>query len=280
MHPYLAYVLFDSKSRSTLEVVPERGGMVTRWQVLGEDILYMDWDRFRNPELSVRGGIPLLFPICGNLPNDTYQYRDRTYTLTQHGFARNLPWEVIDASSSSALTLRLQSHEHTLDSYPFIFECTITYSLSAHALTIQQDYINQGTQPMPFSSGLHPYFAVRDKSQLQFLIPATQYLDQRTREVAAFSGTFDWDCDEIDWAFTDPTAQLAKVIDRDRNVELTMAYDRFVSTLVFWTQKGKDFYCLEPWSAPRNALNTGTRLSILEPGDTMHSQVTFKIQSV
>jgi len=27
----------------------------------------MDTERFKDPTLSVQGGIPLLFPICGNL---------------------------------------------------------------------------------------------------------------------------------------------------------------------------------------------------------------------
>ncbi|MFM6308254.1 MAG: hypothetical protein ACKPGB_08300, partial [Dolichospermum sp.] len=30
--------------------------------------------------------------------------------------------------------------------------------------------------------------------------------------------------------------------------------------------KGKDFYCLEPWSATRNAFNTGDNLTVLAPG--------------
>jgi galactose mutarotase-like enzyme len=30
---------------------------------------------------------------------------------------------------------------------------------------------------------------------------------------------------------------------------------------------GKDFVCLEPWTAPGNALNTGERLFTLRPGE-------------
>ncbi len=279
-HPYMSYVLFDSESRATLEVIPERGGIVTRWQVLDQEMLYMDWERLRNPELSVRGGIPLLFPICGNLPDDTYHYRDRAYTMVQHGFARHLPWEVIDASSATSLTLRLQSHEMTLDQYPFIFECTITYTLTGNCLVIRQEYINQGTQPMPFSSGLHPYFAVNNKSALRISIPSSKYSDKLTGTTEPFSGKFDWTCDEIDWAFGDLTSPTATVLDQDQGLKLSLTYDKLYSTLVFWTHKGKDFYCLEPWTGPRNALNTGTRLCIVEPGDTMTSQVSFGVELV
>jgi galactose mutarotase-like enzyme len=35
---------------------------------------------------------------------------------------------------------------------------------------------------------------------------------------------------------------------------------------VVWTVQGKDYVCLEPWTAPANALNTGESLIFLEPG--------------
>jgi len=49
---YLTYILQDTNSDSKVEVVPERGGIVTRWQLQGQDILAMDWERFTHPELS------------------------------------------------------------------------------------------------------------------------------------------------------------------------------------------------------------------------------------
>jgi galactose mutarotase-like enzyme len=77
---YLTYTLADEDASSSLEVVPERGGMITRWQICGQDILYLDADRFADPGLSVRGGIPILFPICGNLPDNAFLYQGKTYT--------------------------------------------------------------------------------------------------------------------------------------------------------------------------------------------------------
>jgi galactose mutarotase-like enzyme len=35
---------------------------------------------------------------------------------------------------------------------------------------------------------------------------------------------------------------------------------------VIWTQPGKDFICLEPWTGPGNGLNTGEGLRTLAPG--------------
>jgi galactose mutarotase-like enzyme len=36
---------------------------------------------------------------------------------------------------------------------------------------------------------------------------------------------------------------------------------------VVWTLRGRDFVCLEPWTCPGDALNTGDRLIVLAPGE-------------
>lgn len=274
--PYQTYTLSDASAPSLLEVVPERGGIVTRWQVQGQEILYLDAERFANPELSVRGGIPILFPICGNLPQNRYSYQDQGFELKQHGFARDLPWEVT-ATSATSLTLILNSSEVTQKVYPFEFHLVFTYQLVGQTLEIHQRFINCGTEPMPFSVGLHPYFLTQNKSQLEFEIPATQGWDQQTQEAFNFAGSFDFDRPEIDLALGPLSSQSASMIDRSRQLEITVSYDSLYSLLVFWSVNGKDYCCLEPWSGPRNALNSGDRLTYLAPGDTRQSRVSFQV---
>ncbi|MBI4782361.1 MAG: aldose epimerase [Oscillatoriophycideae cyanobacterium NC_groundwater_1537_Pr4_S-0.65um_50_18] len=268
---YKTYILTDESALARLEVVPERGGIVTRWQVQDKELMYLDTERFTHPELSVRGGVPILFPICGNLPDNTYSHNGQTYTLKQHGFARDLPWEVLGQSTEAgaSLTVGLSSSDRTLAVYPFEFELAFTYRLQGNTLVIHQRYTNRSAEAMPFSAGFHPYFAVIDKSQLQVEIPSTQFYSQVDRAVHDFSGSFDFSVDEIDAAFGNVTQQTASVVDRSQNLKLTIDYDPLFSTLVFWTVKGKDFYCLEPWTGPRNALNTGENLIRLEPGASL-----------
>nr|WP_228035112.1 aldose epimerase [Oculatella sp. LEGE 06141] len=265
-------------AQTRLEVVPERGGIITRWQVQGKDILYLDEARFANPELSVRGGIPVLFPICGNLPDNTYSHNGKTYTLKQHGFARDLPWTVTDriTQEAVAITLTLSSNDQTRAVYPFDFQLIYTYRLQGNTLEIQQRYNNHSADPMPFSTGLHPYFEVSNKSQLQFDIPANQYTNQINQTSHPFLGGFDFDLDEIDVALKPLSRQYACVTDSDRQLQLQLEYDPIYSTLVFWAVKGKDYYCLEPWSAPRNALNTAEDLTYLNPGESLEAIVRIK----
>lgn len=276
---YKTYILTDQDADSSLEVVPERGGIITRWSLQGQDILYLDAERFRDPNLSVRGGIPILFPICGNLPNNTYTHNGESYTLKQHGFARDLPWEVTDQVTNDlvSLTLVLNSNDQTHAVYPFDFQVAFTYQLKGNTLEIQQRYTNHSTEAMPFSTGLHPYFLTSDKTQLQFEIPASEYQDQITKEVHSFSGTFDLSRDEIDVAFRQVNENSASVTDTGRRLKLTLSYSDLYSTLVFWTVKGKDYYCLEPWSAARNALNTGEHLIQLAPGASCEASVSLTV---
>ncbi|MBW4500664.1 MAG: aldose epimerase [Scytonema hyalinum WJT4-NPBG1] len=255
-------------NQSRLEVVPERGGIITSWQVQNQEILYLDEERFANPQLSVRGGIPILFPICGNLPDNTYTLNDKQYTLKQHGFARDLPWKSTQdqvTPEKASLTLVLSSNEQTRAVYPFDFQLAFTYQIQGNTLEIKQQFTNLSTEPMPFSTGFHPYFLTVDKNQLKFEIPSQEYQDQITKETHSFNGGFDFNRDEIDAAFKQLSGKSATVTDNARKLKLTLEYDDTYSTLVFWTVKGKDYYCLEPWSGPRNAINTGEHLTVLEP---------------
>ncbi len=265
---YKTYVLTDETTNTQLEVVPERGGIITRWCVQGKEILYIDSQRFADPQSSVRGGVPILFPICGNLPNNTYTHQNQEYNLKQHGFARDLSWKAMGIVTEEGVKLRLtlNSNQQTKAVYPFDFNLSFTYKIQGNSLEIQQYYANESeTESLPFSYGFHPYFLTHDKSQLEFQIPAVEYQDQKTQKIQSFNGSFDFSRDEIDVAFKHLSGKSATVIDKARKLQLKMDYDETYSTLVFWTLKGKEFYCLEPWSAPRNALNTGEHLTILKP---------------
>jgi galactose mutarotase-like enzyme len=275
---YRTYILSDQTSLARLEIVPERGGIVTRWAIQGQEILYLDQERFQDPTLSVRGGIPILFPICGNLPNNQYTHNQKSYTLPQHGFAREMPWQVIDQNTDSgaSLTLRLTSNSATKKVYPFDFEVDFIYQLQGDHLSITQRYTNLSTEKMPFSTGLHPYFWVKDKSQLSFDIPANILQDHKTLEIKPFNGTFDLSQPEIDAAFKQISRQSASFSDRQRNLTLNLEYSDLYGTLVFWTLQDKDYICLEPWTAPRNALNTGESLIHLDPQQTMETSVTIR----
>ena len=71
---------------------PSRGGLITKWVRNSENILYFDEERFLNKSQSIRGGIPILFPICGCLSKSSF-FGDKFIDLNQHGFARDIMWQ-------------------------------------------------------------------------------------------------------------------------------------------------------------------------------------------
>jgi galactose mutarotase-like enzyme len=254
-----------------MEALPHRGGIAIRWNINGQEIFYLDEERLLDPALSVRGGNPILFPICGNLPNNTYAVGDQTYELVQHGFARNLPWAVVNHTATS-LEVALESTPQTLAVYPFEFLFKMTYSLEGESLVVRSHITNRSTQTMPFALGFHPYFAVANKSNLSFDLPAVNQYDNVTKKTTPFTGKVNLNVPELDIALF-PVTDSRSAMKGDLTIALTC--DKLFTTLVVWTVEGKPFVCLEPWTSQRNAMNTGIDLTHLEPGASIEAVVTM-----
>jgi galactose mutarotase-like enzyme len=43
---------------------------------------------------------PILFPIVGRLLDDSYEHSEQIYRMKQHGFARDLPFRIIEQTQS------------------------------------------------------------------------------------------------------------------------------------------------------------------------------------
>src|SRR6056297_3565503 len=54
---------------------------------------------------------PILFPIVGRLKEDKYIYNDQEYKMTQHGFARDKEFELVEQSKNHLSYLLKQSRD-------------------------------------------------------------------------------------------------------------------------------------------------------------------------
>jgi hypothetical protein len=107
----------------------------------------------------------VLFPICGNLPGNRLELAQGSYPIAQHGFARDLPWAIRLLDDLRGVRLSLADGPATRAAFPFPFELVLEMRLAPSALAITAKVQHrlesgQGPEPMPFSLGLHPYFAV------------------------------------------------------------------------------------------------------------------------
>ncbi|GHG65169.1 aldose epimerase [Comamonas sp. JC664] len=258
------YALVDGGCR--VEVIPSRGAIVTRMHVDGDELLYLDEATVADPAKNVRGGIPVLFPIAGPLPGDTYSVEGRSYSLPQHGFARKLPWQVRQAEASR-LVVTLSSSEETLRHFPWRFEAQLRFSLVGTRLTLEFEVENQDTRPLPLHLGFHPYFRVPDaaKSQARVDTDATRAWDNRRGQDVAFTG-LDLTEEEVDLHLKDHS-QPGTTLGRGPGLEpIRLSWSPEYRVLVVWTLHGKDFVCVEPWTAAKGALATGEALPSVQPG--------------
>lgn len=257
--------LNDAVAGTSASIAPSRGAIVTSFRARDRELLYLDRATFDDTSKNVRGGIPVLFPTPGKLEGDAWRYGDRNGAMKQHGFARTRAWTV-DERTSSALTLSLMSDEETLAQYPWQFKATLRFTLSAR-LRLSMQVENRSDTPMPFALGYHPYFQVADKRHTQIASRATRAFDNTIRQVVPFSG-FDLTQGEVDLHLLDHGSDVCTLAYPDGGALDVLASPDFRRWVV-WTQGGKNFVCVEPWTSPGNAMNTGEDLVLL-PSGAMH----------
>jgi galactose mutarotase-like enzyme len=259
-------VLEDEAHASSVAIAPGRGAIVTSFSVGGREVLYLDEATFLDTKKNVRGGVPVLFPSPGKLAGDAWSHGGKTWPMKQHGFARELPWVVESQAREGAasVVLRLDASEHTRASYPFDFRATLTFTLRGHRLHIEQRIENRGDAPMPFAIGFHPYFRVEDKAGARIPTSAKRAFDNVSKQTGPFAG-FDLTRPEVDVALLDHPAHALPLQLSDGTQVVLRASEDF-GTWVVWTLAGKDFVCVEPWTASGNALNGGEHLLVVPPG--------------
>ena len=249
-------------------VAPARGGMVTRFDVSGSPVLFLDEASLLDLSKNVRGGIPVLFPSPGPLANDRFERGGGAGSMKQHGFARQARWSVA-ARNETEVTLELVSNDETRAQFPWDFTLRLRYALGGTTLTVATSIENRSATDLPFALGFHPYFHVpdADKARCRLATDATRGFDNVTKTMVDVVSPIDLTQKEVDLHLANHTPHEA-TLERANGDRIVVAADAAFGRWVVWTLAGKDFVCLEPWTAPANALNTGEGLLAVVPGAT------------
>lgn len=246
---------FQAASGDQLRLVPERGGLVSGWRCGGVERLYFDAARFSDPALSVRGGIPVLFPVCGNLPDNRLELPQGTFTLPQHGFARDRPWRLEPLADGQGVRLELRDDAASRACFPFAFSLVLEVRLEASALAIRALVRHEGAAPaMPFAFGLHPYFAVADlgSARLEGLPP--QGFDHLSAAVVATAEQLPRLGQGVDLRLDPESAAAPRLITDPSGAAVELqAQPPFAHTVV-WSDPPRPMVCLEPWTARRGEM--------------------------
>ncbi|MFF2445506.1 aldose 1-epimerase family protein [Neobacillus sp. NPDC058068] len=102
---------------------------------------------------------PVLFPIVGRLKEDRYQLEGETYEMSQHGFLRDVEFEVDDQTTTD-VSFRFESRGRYGHVYPYEFIAIIRYSINEEILTVRWEIVNINKEEMYFSIGAHPAFRI------------------------------------------------------------------------------------------------------------------------
>ncbi|WBH17660.1 aldose 1-epimerase family protein [Sphingomonas radiodurans] len=209
------------------------------------------------------GRAPLLFPVVGKPADETIRVDGGLYPMKQHGFARRLPFAVIEQGNTRAL-FRLTASEETRTHYPFDFTLDALFRLDDATLCIEITIHNPADTPLPASFGFHPAFAWplpygRDRADHRItfardeptalrviaadgtIAPGTKPSPLDGRTLALADDLFVHDA--LVW---DPVRSTRVCYGASDGPSLEIAFPD-TPMLGIWTKPGAQYICVEPW---------------------------------
>ena len=240
-----------SSGRTEATIVPERGGLVTRFALSGREILFLDRASFEDRKQPVRGGIPVLFPFAGRLPGNLLLATGTSLGL--HGFARDLEWTVT-GQDADRHRMELAPGPEVLANYPFPHRLTQTTSVAEGELSLVLEIENRSPQPMPVAPGWHPYFCCPRESKAAVRYGLADFPSEQLGDSYDF-GLEAPSAGKIDFGIPGGGA-------------VSLSFSPGFRHLQFWTLPGGGFICVEPWDGPPGIINSDRR-RMVAPGGTL-----------
>ncbi len=237
---------------------------------------------------------PVLFPLVGNYFEKKSVYDGKTYEMGQHGFARDMDFEVT-LEKEDELEFRLKDNSETHEKYPFSFVLTLGYKLEGSSVRVIWKVKNTDDRTMYFSIGGHPAFNCDlDTCTLRFEKKGKKLSEITANVIAADgSGCLSDEQDKYqlddgilkmsDELFSkdaliieDEQADAVTLVDENRKDVLTVSFDSKLFGV--WSPVGKHapFVCIEPWYGRCDRVGFGQKLEDREHGNTLKSGDEFK----
>ena len=293
------YTIAASDGISQMHFAPEKGGLayslIMPDQGKPRELLYQPEDFSLASYDSIHMGWPFCFPICARLSRDGqyggYNYNHHRYELPIHGFANDESWQV-NQLADHRLILTLTDNERTRSVYPFEFEVILDYHLQPGKLTCHQHYHNTGNTIMPYYAGFHPYFLIDleryRKEHVKVDFAGKQqliYNDELTDIVGtkpAFKTPISIAAEEVNESLTQLEHDHRITLSFPDGFTITMQVDSpddatlFDHVQLYHIPKAP-FFCIEPWMATPNSLNTVDQARLLAPGQSEQACLVLSV---
>ena len=276
-------VLQSAATRVVLD--PRRGGTIRELKWRGRDVL--------RPTPARAGDDPFdsacfpMVPFVNRIAHGRFEFGGRTVQLERnwsedphplHGQGWRKPWNVVSESASGA-TLRF---EGGADEWPWRYRCEQHFHLQQDGLSVELSLENLSNGPMPAMLGLHPYFPDATQARMTARLPRVW-----------LTGGGALPLEEVPtppaWSFEPARAIKTVPLDHgfsgwdgvfslrwpDRTVTVTAPDCRFLHVFV---PADKDYFCVEPQTAPPGALSRGANeATVIAPGKRATIQVHFGV---
>lgn len=209
---------------------------------------------------------PVLFPIVGSLWENRYRHEGQTFELTQHGFARDMDFELI-SESADEVCYRLTDNEETHLKYPFSFSLEIGYRILGRQIEVIWRVKNTDERTMHFQIGAHPafyfpdynasnphrgYFGFDRPDGLHYILISEKgcVAADKSYPLALSDGLLPLDIHTFDkdaLILEDSQVKEVTLYDCQRKPVLALHFDAPVVGLWSPPAKNAPFVCIEPW---------------------------------
>ena len=207
---------------------------------------------------------PILFPIVGRLKNDSYFYKNQKYNMSQHGFARDKEFEIVE-KKDDFIEFKLSSDEKTLKIYPFSFELYLSYKLERNSLIVSYKVINKSDEKMLFSIGAHPAFnwTLKENEQKEDYFLEFENIKNTKRyflnELGLVYNSIDLEIKDNKIALNEELFKNDALVFNDSNIKsvtlrnnkndkfIKLNFENFPYLGVWSKPSGAPFICIEPW---------------------------------
>lgn len=243
---------------------------------------------------------PVLFPIVGGLKEDSYFFDGKQYSLSRHGFARDLAFE-FNKPTDNKVVFILEDTLDTYQVYPFKFRLELHYELIGASLTCTYRVFNPDeAKKLFFSLGAHPAFAVPISTDSVY--EDYYLLFDKDEEIKSSQINQNLITDK---EITLPLKNRKLVLTHDlfkndalvlkhlQSEEITLKNTQNSHGLTFsfsqfpffgiWAAPDADFVCLEPWCGIADSVNHNQQLmdkegiESLSPGSAWERSWSVKL---
>jgi len=245
-------------------------------------------------------GIPLLYPWANRLSHDGYEVAGRSVRLpgdeagSLYGVDPNglpihgaipgrITWDA-EADGDRLSATVAWDRDDLLELFPFRHRLSAQAVADERGVTITTSVHADGGDPVPVAFGYHPYLRLPGSSREGWqvdlgaeqqlvlddhMIPTGERVPLQARDFLLGDRSLD-----------DGLAGLstpAQFLVSDGTRSLSVSFEAGYEWAQVFAPPGHDFICFEPMTAPADALNSGTGLSVLAPGEDYSASFTIAV---